>query len=227
MTYRSRRALKLHKNFMRRDHSDDWLMTYADMITLLLCFFAVFLTVTVQKKDITARLQKPDHPLLHAFGAPDAVENNTPLETKPNIVVPVNAQVGHRITALQMGSSAFFENGAATLTEEGVRTLLDEAALLKSAKYKDYIITIEGHTDDSPVNSSLYPSNWELSAARASAVVHFFINSGIPAYRLRAAGYADTFPRAPNRDAHGAPIPENQAKNRRVVIKLEKMEEAE
>ncbi|HMK68945.1 MAG TPA: hypothetical protein VK433_10375, partial [Stellaceae bacterium] len=52
-------------------------------------------------------------------------------------------------------------------------------------------------------------------------------DQGIPARRLRAAGYADTFPKAPNRDAGGTAIPENQAKNRRVVIKLEKIESAE
>jgi len=97
---------------------------------------------------------------------------------------------------------------------------------LKSDKLKDYQITVEGHTDDTPINTSRFPSNWELSTARASAVVHFFLDQGIPALKLRAAGYADTFPKAPNRDSNGNAIPANQTQNRRVVIKMEKIDKA-
>ena len=93
-----------------------------------------------------------------------------------------------------------------------------------SDKYKSYQVTVEGHTDDSPISTLQFPSNWELSTARAAAVVHCLLQQGILAQRLRAAGYADTFPVALNRDAHGQAIPENQARNRRVVIKLEKIE---
>ena len=57
--------------------------------------------------------------------------------------------------------------------------------------------------------------------------MHYLLDHGIPAARLRAAGYADTFPKAPNRDAAGNAIPLNQAQNRRVVIKLEKIETTE
>jgi len=59
---------------------------------------------------------------------------------------------------------------------------------------------------------------------RAAAVVRFFLSQNIPPQRLRAAGYADTFSKVPNRDANGIAIPANQAQNRRVVIKLEKIE---
>ena len=199
-------------------------MTYADMITLLLCFFAVFLSVSVPKRSPDAQLQPI---IVQSYGAPDNIEANQPLEPKPHIVVPTSNQIGDRITAMQMSSSAFFDSGSATLTEEGKKILANEAEILKSPKYRQHVITIEGHTDDTPVNTAEFHSNWELSSARASAVVHFFLDQGIEPFKLRAAGYADTFPRVPNHDAHGNPIPENQAKNRRVVIKLEKMEEAE
>jgi chemotaxis protein MotB len=88
----------------------------------------------------------------------------------------------------------------------------------------DYMITVEGHTDDMPIGTGQFPSNWELSTARASAVVRYLINNGIPAAKLRAVGYAQVMPKVPNRDVTGRPIPENQAQNRRVVIKLEKIE---
>lgn len=220
-----RHSLKIKKK-AQRDHADDWLMTYADMITLLLCFFAVFLSVSVPKRSPDAQLMKPL--IIQTTGAPDDIETNAPLQPHPHIVVPTSDQIGNRITAMQMSSSAFFPSGSATLTEDGKKILANEVAILKSPKYREYEITVEGHTDDTPVGSgSEFHSNWELSAARASAVVQYFIDQGIEPFKLRAAGYADTFPRVPNHDAHGNPIPENQAKNRRVVIKLEKMEQAE
>jgi len=224
-----RRHSLLLKKRAQRDHTDDWLMTYADMITLLLCFFAVFLSVSVPKHSKEAELQRP--PLYiessATFGAQEDTETTQPLNPHKHIVVPTSDQIGDRITAMQMSSSTFFTPGSATLTDEGIKVLTNEVAVLKSPKYREYEITVEGHTDDMPVGNSVFQSNWELSAARASAVVHFFIDNGIAPFKLRAAGYADTYPRVPNRDAHGNPIPENQAKNRRVVIKLEKMEQAD
>ena len=133
-------------------------------------------------------------------------------------------QNGDRITSLEISSAAFFDRGSATLSPAGKAILRDVAGNLKAEKFKDYEVTVEGHTDDAPISTSLFPSNWELSTARAAAVVRFFLEEGIPAQRLRAAGYADTFPKVPNRDASGGAIPENQAQNRRVVIKLEKIE---
>jgi outer membrane protein OmpA-like peptidoglycan-associated protein len=119
-------------------------------------------------------------------------------------------QKGDRITTLEISSAAFFDSGSAALSKAGESILMDVTTDLKSDRLKDYQITVE-----------------ELSTARASAVVHFFLDEGIPARKLRAAGYADTFPKAPNRDANGNAIPENQTQNRRVVIKMEKIDKAE
>ena len=120
--------------------------------------------------------------------------------------------------------SAFFSSGQAELSDEGQRILGDLTAKLTSRNYINYSITVEGHTDDNPIHTPQFPSNWELSSARASAVVRFFIEHGIDPQRLRAAGYADVFPKVPNRDSHGNALPQNQAQNRRVIIKLEKIE---
>ena len=81
-----------------------------------------------------------------------------------------------------------------------------------------YRVKVEGHTDNIPIKSSCFPSNWELSASRASAVARFFIDTGVPADRLEVVGLADTRPEAPNEDLYGKPIQENQARNRRIVI---------
>ena len=217
----------------RVGHVDDWLLTYADMITLLLCFFAIFLSVSIQKQRTEHR---PTAAKVHS--AASTVAENAPTESGNNpsaslqeIVNRVKAQgpssieeQGDRITTLQMSSGAFFASGSAALSDSGQDILKDVAINIEFGQYKDYQVTVEGHTDDSPINTVQFPSNWELSTARAAAVVRFLLQVGIPAQRLRAAGYADTYPVAPNRDANGKPIPENQAKNRRVVIKLERIE---
>ena len=251
-------------------HADDWLMTYADMITLLLCFFAVLLAGSTSRKDvardvamvaippaavehvepsrasaplhIAARVVEPvDEPLERPMPTVAHVDEDAPrterdalppqrlssigdiptaneLKTEPN---------GDRIKTVEMNSAAFFDSGSATLSKAGEAVLRDIALQLASESLRDYQITVEGHTDDTPISTVQFPSNWELSTARAAAVVHFFLNENIPAQRLRAAGYADTFPKAPNRDARGNAIPENQSQNRRVVIKLEKIERSE
>src|SRR6266404_5280914 len=192
-------------------HADDWLMTYADMITLLLCFFAIFLFISI-RKDVPQKAEI-------ALPMPLPVQPKTPstAEIEPK---------GDRITTFEISSAAFFDSGSATLSTPGESILRDMAVDLKSDRFKDYQITVEGHTDDAPISTARFPSNWELSTARASAVVHFFLDQGIPAMKLRAAGYADTFPKVPNRDANGTAIPQNQSQNRRVVIKLERIEKA-
>jgi chemotaxis protein MotB len=268
MIYRRQRKRK------KVSHADDWLMTYADMITLLLCFFVVAALAsisqkknipavdTAQKVEIPAQAPKPvearlSHPdpdemikaELSGLVEEKKTEESEPAEpggeasvdktfeqvpppaSLPEIVHNLKSQSAasfeqksDRITSIEISSAAFFDSGSATLSPAGKVILHDVAENLKSEKFNDYQVTVEGHTDDAPINTSLFPSNWELSTARAAAVVRFFLDEGISAQKLRAAGYADTFPKVSNRDANGRAIPENQAQNRRVVIKLEKIE---
>ncbi len=116
---------------------------------------------------------------------------------------------------LNLRGAAFFDLASAEVKPGGIALLRDIAATLTGTPYK---VTVEGHTDNLPMESWLYPSNWELSSARASRVARFLIDHGVPRDHLRVEGLADTQPVAPNTDPAGRPIPENQAKNRRVVI---------
>jgi chemotaxis protein MotB len=305
--------MRLHQRIRRHQgsHTDDWLITYADTITLLLCMFVIILSVrhgglslaagvatpaettpavailaaatpavqVVASDNIfggrppfpastcdapstremaddmraspervtaaapEARATIPDHGE-HAGMAIQALLDQPPsagvTEAKiapdplPAMVerlrsqgTPVAARQGDRITTLQIGSTAFFGSGFATISGAGKAILSDVAITLNSGALAAYRISIEGHTDDTPINTAQFQSNWELSTARAAAVVRFLLEQGIPARRLAAAGYADTFPLVPNRNAAGAVIPENQARNRRVVIKLERIDKAE
>jgi flagellar motor protein MotB len=311
--------MKLHQR-IRRDqvkHTDDWLITYADTITLLLCLFVIMLSIktgglglagghvepiasavgpeenlgwhqptqaqacmvvpavgTVRQdpvvptaptlnlalaarfvetlesiapesavldnavpenivtENVVAAADRPDAgavpPVVLADG-PAPIEAETPgiLDRLQSQGTAVIAQQGDHITTLQISSAAFFGSGYATISGAGVAILRDVAVTLKSDRYAVYNISIEGHTDDAPISTAQFQSNWELSTARAAAVVRFFLEQGIPARKLTAAGYADTFPIAPNRNADGTVNPDNQAKNRRVVIKLERIDKAD
>ena len=109
----------------------------------------------------------------------------------------------------------FFKLGSAELTSEALRILDKLATPLTEAHYK---LTIEGHSDNLPIKSAQFPSNWELSSARASSVARYFIAQGFPKDSIQVMGLADTQPLAPNEDKKGKSIKANQSKNRRVVI---------
>ena len=235
---------KNRRQMSEEHHVDDWLMTYADMITLLLCFFAVFLAIAVPderkfeeaKEKVVEQFSGGESAKMKGtYNLPQA-DKDTPVssddlyEALPSIVdrfpqnKDVEVQKGDRITTIEMNSAPFFSVGAASLSEDGIKVLSELKPSLMSDEYKDYMISVEGYTDDSPIKTAQFPSNWELSSARAASVVRSLIELGVPAERLRAVGFADTNPIAPNRDANGKAIPDNQAQNRRVIIRLEKIE---
>lgn len=111
---------------------------------------------------------------------------------------------------VRLGELNFFDSGSAALKPEA-RPILDKiaAVLLPS----DYIIHIEGHTDNIPISTSRYPSNWELSTARATSMVLYLIEThGFDPQKLSASGYGEFRPIAPNDS------PENRAQNRRVDL---------
>ncbi|MDD5247925.1 MAG: flagellar motor protein MotD [Rhodocyclaceae bacterium] len=113
---------------------------------------------------------------------------------------------------IDINANVLFAPGEARLGPEAVRALLAVAQILASA---DFPITVEGHTDNTPINTAQFPSNWELSGVRASSVVRLFIEAGVDPRRLTATGYADQRPIADNATAEG------KARNRRVAITIE------
>lgn len=243
--YWKRRRKEDHRNIDAG--VDDWLMTYADMITLLLCFFAVFLAIAVPderkfeeaKQKVVQQFAGANSDHLKGIHSLPPTEIDTPptsdilLNALPSIVdryddpdKSVEIEKGDRITTIEMNSAPFFPRGAATLSQEGVKILAEIQPSLMSDEYKDYTISVEGYTDDAPINTPQFPSNWELSTARAASVVRSLIDLGVPRERLRAVGFAETSPKVPNRDAAGNPAEDNMAQNRRVVIRLEKIVKA-
>jgi chemotaxis protein MotB len=112
---------------------------------------------------------------------------------------------------VKMKDKILFASGSATVGREGLAALAKVAEALRGVQGK--VIRVEGHTDDVPIHTPLYASNWELSTARATRVVQWLIEAGgVPAGRLSAAGYAEYHPRVANDSVA------NRARNRRVDI---------
>lgn len=113
---------------------------------------------------------------------------------------------------VEINASVLFAPGEAVLGQEAASALRAVAGVIAPAEFP---IMVEGHTDNKPISNYRFPSNWELSAVRASAVVRLFIENGVPPGRLTAAGYADQRPIAGNDTEAG------RARNRRVAIMIE------
>jgi chemotaxis protein MotB len=260
----------------RRRHSDGgheseerWLLTYADMITLLLALFVVLFSISSVN---ISKLQTLQEALRDAFSGKVLSGGQAILQTSndaavrsvqsgaPVSIVPSTPTVGRPATAsgraalaarreqdelqhLKQMLDAFaakhgyasnvqtivarrglivrlltdkvlFDSGLAQLKPQGLPLLAEVGSLLNVDR--THPILVEGHTDDVPISTSAYASNWELSTARATQVVRYLISHSVAERRFGAAGYADLHPIASNATAAG------RARNRRVEIVLQR-----
>jgi len=113
---------------------------------------------------------------------------------------------------VEMSSNILFESGKAELSKEGTDALAQVAQVLATIPDRDF--QVAGHTDNVPIKTKKFPSNWELSTERAVTVVKFFAENGVPSNRVSAAGYAETQPVESNDNEQG------KALNRRIEIIL-------
>ena len=211
----------------------EWVVTFGDMMSLLLCFFVLLLSFSTME---TERFKIIAGYIREAFGVqvdyhyteiPSGntvvtVEFNPPVPGKPMIFKKINdiiseLELDNLVDAeqdkdgvrIRMDGALVFPPGSASISPDAI-PFLDHVAKVISESTAD--VVVEGHTDNTPMRSSLFPSNWELSAARAAAVVRFFESRGIPGFRLQAVGYGDTRPISENFTEEG------RRKNRRVEI---------
>lgn len=208
--------------------SEEWLTTYADSITLLLCFFVILLSMSEPKTDKFEELSQ-------AFASgfvQDMIEMpfQTAYEDFQVLIEDnmVERSVSVEFTAdglmLDLDSENLFASGTAELKPEAAAMMDKVAETIVYLELPDYEVVVEGHTDDVPIETPAHPSNWELSGDRASRIVRLLEDKGIEHSRLRAYAYADTRPKVPNKDEYDAPIPENRALNRRVVIRINRVD---
>lgn len=213
------------------EEAEGWQLTYLDTMTLMLVLMVIMLSFAGKNRaqvepphqdilpanagilpdgagllDKTARV-KPAAPAATTSG-PDPLAG-LPLD-KLGKDIEVVVQKG--TVSFRINSEILFDSGRADLSLEGLRVLQPLVPVLNSSQHN---VAVVGHTDSVPIHSARFPSNWELSSARAGSVVRFLQANGVDGERLRAVGYADTRPLADNATSEG------RAKNRRVELVLE------
>ena len=209
------------------DDADGWMVTFTDAITLLLAFFVMMLTFT--EFDIPA-FEEAAKAITNEVGYKDELTTTEELKIEvEDIVFEMEAdqvvKVGKdkRGIVIELASRSFFKPGSAELRKTAAPVLENITLMLASKKYACFNIQVIGHTDDEPIRTLQFPTNWELSSARAARVVRYFIDKKLDEFRFQAIGLAGTKPKVPNRDAEGIPIRQNQATNRRINLHVKRM----
>jgi chemotaxis protein MotB len=214
---------------------DRWLVSYADLVTLLLAFF----TTLYAASSIDATKMAPiSNSIQQAFAAdtgvaktraaeqPTAIPAVMPMPRRSNLDdlrLTLEKQLADQVQAhdadvtldprglvVSLPDDAAFAVGSNEVSSAALGTI---GTLVETVRSIPNPIRIEGHTDDVPIRTSKYNSNWELSTARAAAVVAYLVEkAGIQPSRLSAAGYGEFHPRVANDS------PANRARNRRIDI---------
>lgn len=175
-----------------------WLVNYADLMTELVCFFIVLYALSAALNKDVQKAKK------------DVEEKMK--EEKVATEVKVTKD-GMSITLEENGENVFFESGSAEFSPKMIEILAKITPTLRKLALDGHDIVVEGHTDDVPIHTAQFSSNWELSTARATSVVQHMIHQlGMPPAHMAAIGYGEYHPLVPN------DTDEHRARNRRVVF---------
>jgi chemotaxis protein MotB len=210
----------------------DWLTTYADTITILMAFFVLLYAMSEIKDD---RFQEVRAGIIEAFKGDEAqVEQTSTISDFQRVMQRIAERLSDLVTQgdvtisntskgvqMEFNSSTLYKAGSADIRDEIKPKLQRVATELLLLGDMPYTVAIEGHTDDTPIQTTRFPSNWELSTLRATTIVRFFITQGLSPRNFKASGYADVQPKLPNRTAAGKALPANRSKNRRIVLTVE------
>lgn len=207
---------------VKDDGEGNWLVSYGDMMTLLFGFFvilSIFSTPDSEKleqlREATAKTTgtKYVRPLKELTEDLKKIikENNMDREIQIS-----NLLDGIKLTA---SSTSFFDIGSEKLQDDAKKTLTALGHILKD-KAEGFKIVVEGHTDDVPIKTIQFPSNWELSLRRSSEVVRLFEGIGIEHGNLRPVGLADIEPQLATTGLQGDALRDARSKNRRIVIRI-------
>ncbi|MCY7917049.1 flagellar motor protein MotS [Bacillus vallismortis] len=236
MKLRRERFEKRNGSGKKRQPSSSWIVTFSDLITLILVFFILLFSMSqidLQKfKAAVQSIQKegggiqPDQASIvkkdiDPADAKKQKDQQDQLLKKVNTYIEdhhlkaqMTAKRDERGVVLVLQESVLFESGEAKVLKNAEALLHHIATFLKTIPND---IQVEGHTDSRNISTYRYPSNWELSAARASGVIQYFTSKEtLPSTRFIAVGYADTKPVKDNKTN------EHMKENRRVEIVIKK-----
>jgi chemotaxis protein MotB len=189
-----------------KKHSGEWIVTFADLMALLFSFFVLLTSLSTAPKNCNglAKYFEDNRRLYQSFEL-----RNSKLEC-----------------VITLPSDFLFRSGEDALQRRALQRLEPLFEKVKSLKeHEKDLIIVEGHTDDVPIRNRRFPSNWELSSARATNVANFLRRVGLPEKRLSIHAYADQRPYVPYLDDFGKPLAGRalqaaRQRNRRVEIIL-------
>ena len=233
-----------NSGFITYDDEATWLVTYADLMTILLVFFVLLYTLAFYEKEKykntieTIKVQVKDNAnligLMELMEVPETMDTKITIEditgmhskektlfdkiTKFARTSNQKQNISTRILdgkiIVSVKGKALFNSGSASLNNTAISIFDEIIQILKD--YPEYNINIKGHTDNIPISTDIFPSNWELSAVRATTVLKYLISKGVDPKRLTATGFGKVMPLVPNTSEN------NRAQNRRVEFVLEK-----
>ncbi len=234
------------KEEKKKGGAPEYMLTYGDMMTLLLCFFVMLLsmstidpakfmvaassfqnafsgvlkefpTIPIHKEILTPRLGGDEQNKRMAMQAAREIQEAV---KKEKLDEAIKVKVTEKGIAIKVSDPILFELGKADVKPHFAGILIEIVRIIN--KIPDNEIRVEGHTDDSPIHTREFPSNWELSTARAVNVIKFLhTKGGIHPSKLSAVGYGEYRPIAPNTTA------ENKQKNRRIEMYVEYVQKEE
>jgi chemotaxis protein MotB len=220
-----------------------WLITYADLVTLVLVFFVLLfslskmeignMTEALKSYEITVGTETPKTSLfdiintgsvgkgkklddLTGMREVDILKEINSFISRKSLKGSIEAEFTEGRIVLRVEGKVLFNSGSADLLPEATYILSDIIQIIENNP--QYDVDIQGHTDNRPINTVRFASNWELSAIRATTVLRFLIKNGAFQDRLTATGFADLKPVASNNN------PEGRRKNRRVEFVLKEKE---
>ena len=219
-----------------------WMTSYTDLITLLLCFFVLLFalsTIDARKFDLAAMsfqqafngiltslptIAIQQEVLIPRLGgdaqnkriAAEAAMQMREIVRKENLEDAVKVEVTETGIAIKVSGEVSFESGSDRLRPEFIAILENLSKVVNDMPARE--IRVEGHTDNVPIRTARFPSNWELSAARAIAVMRFLYERGADPAKMSAVGYGEFRPIYPN-DTEA-----NRRANRRIEVYVEYLE---
>ncbi len=194
---------------------DRWMISYADLLTLLLGLFIVMYAASDKNRaklvveSFSGQNQGGNGILPNQDSKDDDDKFQKSLMENPVLMKKIKIRKIERGFVVSLNETGFFAPGDIKINQQAKKAIEVLAKSLKNSKAK---IRVEGHTDSLPISNARYPSNWELSTARASAVLIKFVELGISPERLSAAGYGGFQPVASNETYEG------RMQNRRVDV---------
>ncbi|MBN2298611.1 MAG: OmpA family protein [Deltaproteobacteria bacterium] len=213
LEHSERRRSRIQRLLVRAPREEDpFLWSMVDIMTLLLIFFIIMYASISNRAQAqtTAQIHLPQEKARTLPEPEQMLRDDVDNLLEANKALHVRWESAQPVFVL--GEHITFEEGQAELIPASLSLLEDLAGFI--VRRSEYRVIVTGHTDDVPIHTSRYPSNWELSSARAASVVRFFCNNGVDAGRLSVQGYGEYDPFVSNTSEH------NRQANRRVEISL-------